>query len=92
MCNCLFKKCLRCENKISLHIADFCVSEEAIDILCPECLEKNPTSINPNQTVFSDVIELPYQVINALGEEIGVPGTKVLFISHDEKAYGIHLN
>ncbi|MEK6832741.1 MAG: hypothetical protein AABY32_01725 [Nanoarchaeota archaeon] len=49
MCDCYHHKCENCNNKVNVHIGDFCIEPKDLHILCPKCskkLIKNDTKIN----------------------------------------------
>jgi len=83
MCDCYSVKCENCDNKIAIHIADFCTQRENIKVYCPDCVTL--------ETHF-EVVRGPV-IFRKNGSEIKRhTGKRVLFICSDPKAYGICLN
>jgi hypothetical protein len=104
MCDCYAHKCLFCENKISIHIADYCTKRENIAVICPDCqavgdYERSKTFyhngkglwIKKYERMYIDIIEDREQIRGKLKNN-RYKGKPVIILSKDPKAYGVHLN
>ena len=99
MCDCYASKCLFCDNKISIHVADFCTPREDIDVICPDCQtyenictgENKGLNITKYKKLFIDYLFDKCQIVEGKLKG-GYKGRPVIFLSRDSKSYGIHLN
>lgn len=94
MCDCYGHKCLFCENKLIIHIADFCTARENIAVVCPDCISgwfDKGIHISKYKKLWIDKIEFREQVFGKL-KDGRYKGKNVLLFSKSIQAYGICLN
>lgn len=100
MCDCYCPKCLFCDNKVSIHIADFCTPRENVDIICPDCQtyenlctgENKGLNIAKYKKLFIDYIFCRMQIVEGKLKDGRYKGKPVIFLCKDSNAYGISLN
>jgi len=98
MCDCYAHKCKFCENKLSIHIADYCTARKNVCVICPDCLRNlaipyfsGRLNIKKFAQLYIDQISNREQLFGKLAGN-KYKGKIVLLFSKDPKAYGVCLN